>query len=79
MYLSTFCLTSTLVMGVFGACYGMFSEWLAGGGGKKKRGNTKKARRRVFLVEFGSSFLSLAVGIAWLVLLSCGKLEKVFP
>lgn len=72
IYLITFCLTSTLVMGCFAACYGTFSEWLAGRGGSRNG-------KRVFLVEFGSAFLSIAVGIVWLVLLSVGKLEQVFP
>ncbi|KAL7551954.1 hypothetical protein ACHAWF_015167, partial [Thalassiosira exigua] len=30
VYLGTFCLTSTVVMGCFAATYGRFSEWLAG-------------------------------------------------
>jgi len=68
VYLSTFCLTSTLVMGGFAAFYARFSGWLAGGAGS-----------RAFLVEVGSAFLSFAVGVAWLVLLSVGKLEDIFP
>mmetsp|Transcript_34248 Transcript_34248/g.63023 ORF Transcript_34248/g.63023 Transcript_34248/m.63023 type:complete len:362 (+) Transcript_34248:66-1151(+) len=72
IYLSMFCLTSTLVMGFFAAFYGTFSQWLAGG----QRGSSGS---RVFLVEVGSAFLSIAVGIIWLVLLSIRKLEEVFP
>eukprot|EP00581_Thalassiosira_minuscula_P016358 CAMPEP_0183713100 /NCGR_PEP_ID=MMETSP0737-20130205/8066_1 /TAXON_ID=385413 /ORGANISM="Thalassiosira miniscula, Strain CCMP1093" /LENGTH=369 /DNA_ID=CAMNT_0025941849 /DNA_START=214 /DNA_END=1320 /DNA_ORIENTATION=- len=52
IYLGTFCLTSTCVMGGFAAFYGSFSEWLAG-------------KNRVYLVEAGSAFLSLAVGFIW--------------
>lgn len=69
IYLSMFCLTSTLVMGGFSAFYGKFSEWLAGG----STGN------RVFMVEAWSALLSFAVGIVWLVILSVGKMEEVFP
>lgn len=71
VYLGTFCLTSCLVMGGFAAFYGSFSKWLAGGGD----GSTN----RVFMVEFGSASLSIFVGLIWIVLLSVGKLEDVFP
>jgi len=72
IYLGTFCLTSILVMGCFAAFYGSFGEWLAGPGPSGRRAG------RVFLVEFGSACLSIAVGIVWLVLLSAGKLDEVF-
>mmetsp|Transcript_6691 Transcript_6691/g.11739 ORF Transcript_6691/g.11739 Transcript_6691/m.11739 type:complete len:373 (+) Transcript_6691:89-1207(+) len=72
IYLGTFCLTSTCVMGGFAAFYGTLSEWLAGGG-RGQSGN------RVFMVEVGSALLSLCVGFIWLVLLSLGKLDEVFP
>ncbi|KAL9180705.1 hypothetical protein ACHAXT_011158 [Thalassiosira profunda] len=68
-YLGTFCVSSTLVMGCFAACYGSLSEWLAGGAS----GN------RVYMVEAGSALLSVSVGIIWLVLLGLGKLDEVFP
>jgi hypothetical protein len=71
VYLGTFCLTSCLVMGAFAAFYGSFSKWLAGGGD----GSTN----RVFIVEFGSASLSICVGLIWIILLSVGKLEDVFP
>lgn len=74
IYLSAFCLTSTLVMGGFAALYGSFSAWLAGG-----RGGGSSGGSRVFQVEAGSAFLSIAVGIVWLVLLSIGDLEEIFP
>lgn len=72
VYLGAFCATSIVVMGGFAAFYGGFGEWLAGGGRGRRRAN------RVFLVECGSAFLSVAVGVLWLVLLSMGKLEDVF-
>jgi hypothetical protein len=71
VYLGTFCFTSCLVMGGFAAFYGSFSKWLAGGGD----GSTN----RVFLVEVGSASLSIFVGLIWIVLLSVGKLEDIFP
>jgi len=74
VYLGTFCVTSILVMGCFAAFYGTFSEWLAGAGTGGRRGRAS----RVFVVEFGSAFLSIAVGIVWLVLLSIGMLDEVF-
>lgn len=72
LYLTTFCLTSTLVMGIFATSYRAFSEWLAGG--RHGQSNT-----RLFLVEVGSASLSLFVGIIWLVLLSIGQLDNIFP
>ncbi|KAL7537838.1 hypothetical protein ACHAXR_008122 [Thalassiosira sp. AJA248-18] len=72
LYLGTFCFTSTLVMGGFAAFYGQLSEWLAGGG-RGEMGN------RVFMVEIGSALLSVCVGCVWLVLLTLGKLDDVFP
>ena len=71
VYLVTFCLTSTFVMGGFAAFYGSLSRWLAGGDGDKG-GN------RVFMVEIGSASLSICVGFVWLALLSLGKLDEVF-
>lgn len=71
VYLGTFCFTSCLVMGGFAAFYGSFSKWLAGGG----VGSTN----RVFLVEVGSASLSIFVGLIWIILLSIGKLEDIFP
>lgn len=58
-YLGMFCLTSTLVMGIFTITYGTFCKWYAGG-----------KQSRVFFVE---SF-SLVVGIVWLVLIGIGKI-----
>lgn len=74
IYLSTFCLTSTLVMGGFAVFYGTLSEWLAAGSGTRGGGCS-----RVFMVEMGSALLSIGVGVVWLVLLSVGKLQEVFP
>ena len=69
LYLGTFCLTSTAVMGAFAAFYGTFSAWLAGGG----------TSNRIFMVEIGSALLSVCVGFIWLSLLTMGKLDEVFP
>ena len=70
VYLGTFCFTSCIVMGSFAVFYGTFSKWLASGDGNSNRG---------FLVEAGSASLSLFVGITWIVLLSLGKLQDIFP
>jgi len=74
MYLGTFCVTSTFVMGGFAAFYGSLSEWMAG----DKQGS-RGSRLRVLMVEVGSALLSVCVGVIWLVLLACGKLDDVFP
>mmetsp|Transcript_27276 Transcript_27276/g.56870 ORF Transcript_27276/g.56870 Transcript_27276/m.56870 type:complete len:382 (-) Transcript_27276:85-1230(-) len=70
IYLSTFFLTSALVMGCFAACCATLGQWLVGSG---RRGSS-----RVFRVEAGSAFLSIVVGITWLALLSIGKVEEVY-
>jgi len=62
-YLLLFCLTSTLVMGAFAACYGTLCKWYAG-----------EKQARVFFVESTSASFSLVVGIVWLVLLGIGKI-----
>eukprot|EP00581_Thalassiosira_minuscula_P013733 CAMPEP_0183729430 /NCGR_PEP_ID=MMETSP0737-20130205/30256_1 /TAXON_ID=385413 /ORGANISM="Thalassiosira miniscula, Strain CCMP1093" /LENGTH=372 /DNA_ID=CAMNT_0025961611 /DNA_START=54 /DNA_END=1172 /DNA_ORIENTATION=- len=72
MYLGMFCLTSTLAMGTFAAFYGTLCQRMAG----ERQGT---GGSEVFWVEVGSAFLSIAVGIVWLALLSTGYLEEVFP
>ncbi|KAL7517208.1 hypothetical protein ACHAWX_002385 [Stephanocyclus meneghinianus] len=77
IYLGTFCVTSTLVMGGFAAFYGTMCKWLAERGmGEEDKDITLN---RVFLVEFSSACLSIFVGIAWLTLLAVGELNDVFP
>lgn len=77
LYLGTFCVTSTLVMGGFAAFYGTMCKWLTGRGvGEEDKDFTLN---RVFLVEFGSACLSIFVGIVWLTLLAVGELNEVFP
>jgi hypothetical protein len=69
IYLGTFCISSTLCMGCFATVYGTCSRKLG-----KDRG-----KRGEFIMECISASLSIIVGILWLVLLACGKLEDVFP
>ena len=73
LYLSMFCLTSTLVMGSFALFHGVFSRWLAGG-----RIHGSDDGSRVFWVEAGSAGVSIVVGLVWLVVSSIGKLNEVF-
>ena len=73
IYLSTFCVTSTLVMGAFALFYGVLSRWLAGG---RIQGSDDGSR--AFWVEAGSAGLSIVVGLVWLVVLSIGKMDEVF-
>lgn len=67
LYLSCFCLSSTLTMGCFASVYGMCSAGLG------RRTNLE------FQIHVFSASLSVLVGITWLVLLAMGKLEDVFP
>ena len=66
IYLGTFCLTSTLVMGIFAALYGQITLWLA-----------SKAPVEAYL-EAISGFSSLSVGILWIYLSVTGKMSEVF-
>jgi ABC-type nickel/cobalt efflux system permease component RcnA len=69
VYLGSFCASSTLTMGVFAILYGGCSSRLA----------TRSGGHREFLIECASASLSILVGVTWLILLSIGKLEDVFP
>jgi len=60
-YLGAFVLTSTIVMGLFAAAWGSAT-----------RGRADMTR----YLEMATSLLSLAIGIAWLVLLASGQLEE---
>jgi hypothetical protein len=66
-YLGSFCISSTLTMGLFACTYGTLSSVV----GTKNKWE--------FQIQCFSSALSFAVGVTWLVLLSLGKLEDVFP
>jgi hypothetical protein len=67
LYLGSFCLSSTVVMGCFAALYGTFSSILGRG------------TRWEFRVESFSALFSIFVGILWIALLSTNQLENVFP
>jgi hypothetical protein len=67
LYLGTFCLASTLTMGCVASVYGVVS--------------TSVGRRNgwEFRVDCVSACFSILVGITWLILVSLGKLDDVFP
>jgi hypothetical protein len=67
IYLSCFCVSSTLTMGCFACFYGSCS-----------RGVGRRTQLE-FQIHLFSASLSIIVGITWLVLLGMGKLEEVFP
>ena len=67
LYLGCFCISSTVTMGCFACFYGLCSSTVG------RRTNL------VYHIHCFSSSLSILVGITWLVLLSLGKLEDVFP
>lgn len=70
-YLGAFCVTSAVVMGGFAAFYAGFARWLSGSQDSRRYGS------RLFLVEVGSSFLSLIVGVVWLILLGAGRIDDI--
>ena len=67
IYLGCFCISSTITMGCFACFYGLFSSTVG------------RRTHLEFHIHCFSSSLSILVGITWLVLLSLGKLEDVFP
>jgi hypothetical protein len=66
LYLTCFCVTSTMTMGVFAMVYGGVSSRL---------GTTI---HHELAIELVSSSLSILVGVVWLLLSSLGKLDDVF-
>jgi hypothetical protein len=67
IYLGCFCVSSTITMGCFASFYGLCSSSVG------RRTNLE------FQIHCFSAGLCILVGITWLVLLSMGKLEDVFP
>jgi len=65
IYLGSFCISSIVVMGSYAACYGSITARMGYG--------------REFQIECFSASLSILVGLLWLVLLSMGRLQDVFP
>lgn len=66
-YLGSFCLSSTVTMGLFACTYGTLSKSLG------------RRTKLEFQIQCFSATLSILVGITWLTLLSVGKLDDVFP
>jgi hypothetical protein len=76
LYLFSFCVTSTLVMGGFASFYGSLCKKLVERAGKKDESDSLS---RAFLIELGSASLSVVIGIVWLTLLAVGELEVIAP
>lgn len=68
VYLSSFCVTSTLVMGTYAALYGVCTSCVSA-----------KSSNLEYRLEVFSSMLSILVGAMWLILLYMGKLHDIFP
>ena len=68
VYLGSFCITSTIVMGTFAASYGICSSRLSA-----------SSQTFEFRMEVFSSSLSIFVGFLWLTLVYLGKLHDIFP
>lgn len=68
VYLGTFCVTSTLVMGLYATLYGTCSLAIS-----------NSSARFEFRMALFSSSLSIIVGVMWLLLLLIGKLHDFFP
>lgn len=80
LYLATFCIISSVTMGVFAAIYGGITHGL----GKRMGEHDKKSgKQRAEKLEFGlkifSALLSFVVGVLWIVLSATGKMGEVFP
>ena len=68
VYLGSFCMTSTLVMGCYAAAYGICSSRLS-----------RNSETFAFRMEVFSASLSIIVGCLWLTLLYLGILHDIFP
>lgn len=66
LYLATFCLSSTLIMGIFAALYGECTSRLG------------SARNIEYKLELFSASLSIIVGVLWMAMILAGKLDVVF-
>jgi hypothetical protein len=79
LYVSYFCIASTLTMSIFAGLYGFCSSRLV----YLRRQPFVSGSYRVgvweFRIECASACLSIIVGVLWLILLSTGKLHIVFP
>jgi len=71
LYLGCFCLSATLTMGCFALGYGKCSARV---GASRLVGPVT-----AFHVDIFSAFLSIFVGVMWLVLISLGILDDIFP
>lgn len=67
IYLSCFCVASTLTMGCFASFYGICSSRVG------------RRTKLEFQIHLFSASLSVLVGTMWLLLLAIGKLDVVFP
>lgn len=67
IYFSSFCVSSTLTMGIFALLYGTLSRSIG------------HYIHNEYSIEVFSACLSVFVGLLWLVLLYFGILDKVFP
>lgn len=67
LYLGCFCGSSTITMGCFASLYGTLTSTVG------------RQMHLEFQIHCFSAGLSILVGVTWLVLLSMGKLEDVFP
>jgi hypothetical protein len=79
LYLSCFCISSTVMMGVFATFYGSCSSRLVDQRSQPFVSGNYHAGTREFRIECTSACFSIIVGILWLVLLSIGKLDDIFP
>ena len=71
VYLGTFALTSTLVMGTYAAMYGSFSLMVLKG--------SASSDMTEFRINVFSASLSILVGILIVILLYLGILHDIFP
>jgi ABC-type nickel/cobalt efflux system permease component RcnA len=79
LYLSCFCITSTVTMGVFATVYAACSSRLVDQQRQPFISGSYRAGVWEFRIECASACLSIIVGVLWLVLLSIGKLDDIFP
>ena len=82
-YLLTFCISSTLTMGVFATSYGRLTRLASSCSFSSSSSSSSSSSLSQEQIESRinkfSACLSIFVGVLWLVLLAVGKLDDVFP
>lgn len=71
LYLATFCISSTLTMGVFASLYGIITAWCSSI-------STSNPAFQKFVVALISAGFSVIIGVLFVILLALGIFDQIF-